>query len=104
MSRGTGDFPVGFRRPCSQVDRIPLSSAEVKSVWSCTSTVHDVLMEWYIFITTAEFAVTSRRFEGTESHRRNLEIVSTPEAQFLICVLRNKFRQTNISCLYEIRR
>jgi hypothetical protein len=95
---------VGFKRPVSQVDRVPPSNAEVKSVWSCTSTVHDVLMEWYIFITTVEFAVTSRRFEGTESHRRHLEIVSTPEAQFLVCVLRNKFRQMNRSCLYEIRR
>jgi len=73
-------------------------------MWSCTSTVHDVLMEWYIFITTIEFAVTSRRFGGTESHRRHLEIVSTPAAQFLVCVLRDKFRQMNRSCLYEIRR
>jgi len=66
MSRGTGNLPVCFKRPGAQVDCVPPSSAEVKSMWSCTSTIHDVLMEWYIVITTAEFAVTSRRFGGTE--------------------------------------
>lgn len=57
MSRGTGHLPVGFKRPGSQVDRVLSSSADVKSMWSRTSTIHDVLMEWYIFITTAEFVV-----------------------------------------------
>lgn len=37
LSRGIGDLPVGLKRPGSQVDHIPPSSAEAKIMWSCTS-------------------------------------------------------------------
>jgi hypothetical protein len=41
----TGSSP-GLRRPGCEADHSPQSSAEVKNVWSCTSTTPYVFMAW----------------------------------------------------------
>jgi hypothetical protein len=57
-----GDLSVGVKEPGCEADRYPLSSAEVKSAWSYTSTPSYVFMAWCFIKTQGQFYLSSKRY------------------------------------------